>query len=403
MTLLMRAERWLAPLLVLVLSSAAKTPAPDQFTPVVASTLTSGCQPFPGTDGKRHVVYELVLTNTSPTPATLKKIEVVDAANPSRIFASYADHDLMLRLRSTGNSAVESPEIEFNNTRLFLIDLAFGAGVAPPSVLAHRIQLLGASAPSHNPAKPVPLSYTIAPFKLSLKKLPEIGPPLIGDRWVAINGCCGVAGVHRSTGFAVNGRISFAQRFAIDWMRLDDKGRMVHGDPADVHNYASYGADVLAVADGKVVSTLNDLDDQVPGKLPDPKTINIENVDGNHVVLDLGNGVFAFYAHMQKHSITVAPGDRVKRGQVLGQLGNTGNSSAPHLHFHLMDGPSVLGSSGIPYVIDSFAFAGQIPEEKFAAAPGVEGDWSEGLLHTPSSRDKQFPMDLTIADFAGKR
>jgi len=233
--------------------------------------------------------------------------------------------------------------------------------------------------------------------------LPEIGPPLIGDRWVAINGCCGVAGVHRSTGFAVNGRISFAQRFAIDWMRLDDKGRMVHGDPADVHNYASYGADVLAVADGKVVSTLNDLDDQVPGKLPDPKTINIENVDGNHVVLDLGNGVFAFYAHMQKHSITVAPGDRVKRGQVLGQLGNTGNSSAPHLHFHLMDGPSVLGSSGIPYVIDSFAFAGQIPEEKFAAAPGVEGDWSEGLLHTPSSRDKQFPMDLTIADFAGKR
>jgi hypothetical protein len=345
----------------------------------------------------------LVLTNTSPTPATLKKIEVVDAANPSRIFASYADHDLMLRLRSTGNSAVESPEIEFNNTRLFLIDLAFGAGVAPPSVLAHRIQLVGASAPSHNPAKPVPLSYTIAPFKLSLKKLPEIGPPLIGDRWVAINGCCGVAGVHRSTGFAVNGRISFAQRFAIDWMRLDDKGRMVHGDPADVHNYASYGADVLAVADGKVVSTLNDLDDQVPGKLPDPKTINIENVDGNHVVLDLGNGVFAFYAHMQKHSITVAPGDRVKRGQVLGQLGNTGNSSAPHLHFHLMDGPSVLGSSGIPYVIDSFAFAGQIPEEKFAAAPGVEGDWSDGLLHTPSSRDKQFPMDLTIADFAGKR
>jgi hypothetical protein len=398
----MHAERWLVPLLVLVLPTAAKSPAKDQFTPLIVSTLTSGGQPFPGTDGKRHVVYELVLTNTNPTPATVKKIEVLDAANPSRVFSSYAGRDLLLRLRSTGNTAVESPIIEFNNTRLFLIDLSFDLGAAPPSVLEHRIQLLGASAPSHNPAKPVPLSYTVAPFTLS-SKLPEIGPPLAGDRWVAVNGCCGVTGVHRSTGLPVNGRISFAQRFAIDWMRLDDKGRMVHGNPADVHNYASYGADVLAVADGKVVSTLNDLDDQVPGKLPDPKTINIENVDGNHVVLDLGNGVFAFYAHMQKHSITVAPGDRVKRGQVLGQLGNTGNTSAPHLHFHLMDGPSVLGSSGVPYVIDSFAFAGQISEEKFAAAPGIEGDWSDGLLRKPSPRAKQFPMDLTIVNFPNKR
>ena len=192
----------------------------------------------------------------------------------------------------------------------------------------------------------------------------------------------------------------FAQRFAIDWMQLDEAGGFVHGDPSNAHNYDSYGADVLAVGDGTVVEILNDLDDQKPGTLPDPKTITLENVDGNHVVLDLGDGVFAFYAHMQRGSVRVSSGERVKRGEVLGKLGNTGNSSAPHLHFHLMEGPSVLGSNGIPYLIDSLAIAGQIPAADFAAATGVEGNWSKGLLRSPNPRHDQFPLDLDIVDFS---
>src|SRR5438874_5773425 len=94
-------------------------------------------------------------------------------------------------------------------------------------------------------------------------------------------------------------------------MRLDEQGRLVHGDLADVHNYTCYGAEVLAVADGKVVGMLNDLDDQKPGKLPDPDTITIDTVDGNHVVLDIGGGYFAFYAHLQKNSVRVRVGNQV--------------------------------------------------------------------------------------------
>ena len=75
---------------------------------------------------------------------------------------------------------------------------------------------------------------------------------------------------------------------------MDEQGRLVHGDFSDVHNYTCYGAEVLAVADGKVVGMLNDLDDQSPGKLPDPDTITIDTVDGNHLVLDIGGGYFAF-------------------------------------------------------------------------------------------------------------
>jgi Peptidase family M23 len=376
----------------------------DHFTPVVASPLTSSTRPFLATDGKYHLVYELVVTNSRPTTATLKSIEVLDAGkaagDASAVIASYDGEHLLSRLHMMSNAPAGKPEIEFNGTRLFLIDVAFDTRAQVPTRLLHRFSLLGAATPAPVPVTPVALSYTLAPLEISQKQI-EIGPPLAGKGWVALNGCCEVGGAHRATALAVNGGVYFAQRFAIDWLRLDDDGHLVKGDPANVHNYADYGADVLAVADGTVVSTLNTLEDQVPGKMPDPATITIANVDGNHVVLDLGGGVFAFYGHMQKGSVTVVPGQTVKRGQVLGKLGNTGNTSAPHLHFHLMEGASVLGSNGIPYEIDSFALAGRpAPKDVATANDAVfERSWKGDLFPTPSPRHGQFPLDLDVVDF----
>ncbi len=184
-------------------------------------------------------------------------------------------------------------------------------------------------------------------------------------------------------------------------MRLDAQGRLVHGDPGDVRNYTAYGAKLLAVADGTVVSTLDSLPDQKPGSLPDPATITLATVDGNHVVLDLGGGHYAFYGHMVPGSVRVRAGQHVRRGDVLGLLGNTGNSSAPHLHFHLMDGPSVLGSDGLPYVEGSFALAGGVDPARFAAATSLAGVWNQGLLPRPDARRDQLPMDLAIVNFPG--
>jgi hypothetical protein len=373
----------------------------DQFTPLVASPLVGNTRPFTGTDGSVHMVYELVLTNTNVTPATPKKIDVL-ADDQTTVLASFQEKDLLLRLRKTGNGPVDNPSIEYNGTRLFLIDFTVQASQPPPARLWHRIETLAAPSPSPKPQPPALLTYTVAPIDV-LKKVPTIGAPLSGKGWLAINGCCAPGGAHRSTGLPVNGKICFAQRFAIDWMRLDDEGRLVHGDPSDVHNYTDYGADVIAVADGTVVETLNDLSDQKPGTLPDPSTITLQNVDGNHIVLDIGDGVYAFYAHLQRGSVAVKSGDRVKRGQVLAKLGNTGNTSGPHLHFHLMESPSVLGSNGIPYGIDSFAFDGVASEEQFESATSLVGNWGAGRLPNPSRRSRQFPLDLNIVDFpAGK-
>jgi murein DD-endopeptidase MepM/ murein hydrolase activator NlpD len=76
------------------------------------------------------------------------------------------------------------------------------------------------------------------------------------------------------------------------------------------------------------------------------------------VIIDLGGGHFAFYAHFQPGSLRVKLGDRVKRGQVLGLVGNSGNSTEPHLHFHVSDANSPLATEGIPYVFDAFELRG---------------------------------------------
>ena len=370
----------------------------DVFTPVIAATLSSEAYPVLGTDGAYHIVYELQLTNTKSVPATLQKIEVLAGSSGSQVITSFSDADLVKRLRTLAPQPATDATIEPNAGRLFYIELTFKDAAKLPKQLEHHLYLIGA--PNPGPAKPAPLDYVIAPIKIAANKPVIIGPPLAGPGWVAANGCCNPDITHRGSVQSVNGSLYDSQRFAIDWMRLDDQGRLVHGDESDVHNYSDYGADVLAVANAKVVSVLNNLDDQVPGRLPEPSSITIETVDGNHVVLDLGDGRFAFYAHLQKNSIKVRPGDSVKKGAVLGKLGNTGNTSAPHLHFHIMNRPSPMAADGIPYVIDAFDFSGQIDIAAFEAAPGITGDWGKGRVFKPEPRQRQFPLNLNIINFA---
>jgi murein DD-endopeptidase MepM/ murein hydrolase activator NlpD len=385
---------------VIALSSAsAETPAPvDVFTPVIASTLSTEAHPIRGTDGAYHVVYELQLTNTKLVPATMEKIEVLVGPTGSQVINAFSDTELVKRLRTLAPQPATDATIEPNAARLFYIELTFKDASQIPKLLEHRLHLIGA--PNPGPAKPTPLNYVVAPLKISDAKPLVIGPPLAGAGWVAANGCCNADITHRGSVQSVNGALYDSQRFAIDWMRLDEQGRLVHGDEGDVRNYSDYGADVLAVADAKVVSVLNNLEDQVPGRLPEPSSITIETVDGNHVVLDLGGGRFAFYAHLQRNSVKVHPGDQVKKGAVLGKLGNTGNTSAPHLHFHIMNRPSPIAADGIPYVIDAFDFSGQVDIAAFDAAPGLTGDWGKGRSTKPEKRDREFPLNLNIINFA---
>lgn len=386
---------------------------PDAFTAVTVEVLGAPTFPFPGTDGQYHVSYDLQLVNTSAqVPATIERMDVVDAGNPDAVLVSiegdqFVDPDCEVgdcnRLRMLPSAPADDVVIAPQEGRVLFVDVSFDTIDDVPDEVLHHLYIQGSDSPSAT--APVALDYLTTPYEINSGELQVVGPPVAGDNWVAMNGCCLIGFGHRSSPNSVNGKIVNGQHFAIDWKRMNDDGAFFTGDPNDNENYVDYGAGILAVADGEVVAVLDGMEANRPGVLPaaDPElaqTVTIETVDGNHIVLDLGNGTYAFYAHLQAGTILVEEGDTVERGEKIAELGNTGNANASHLHFHIMDGPSVLGSNGIPYVIDSFEYAGEVDiQEVLDADDFLTGTFNQGELADPEERTDQLPMVLDIIDF----
>jgi hypothetical protein len=226
-----------------------------------------------------------------------------------------------------------------------------------------------------------------------------LGPPIeAGDRYVAADGCC-ESERHVRAALGIGDQQWIAQRFAIDWEQLDAGDRFLQGDPEDPEDYTVYGQQALAATDGEVVLVIDGLEEQVPGELPG-MALPLDQADGNSVVIRIGDGLYLSYAHMQAGSITVAEGEEVERGAVIGLVGNSGNSSAPHLHVHLMDGPSPLASSGLPYVIESFETTGAIPSTELFDRIENTAD-RVPLKPAPGEGENadELPLDQTIVNF----
>ena len=152
------------------------------------------------------------------------------------------------------------------------------------------------------------------------------------------------------------------------------------------------------MADARVVTAVDGLPDTPPGALP--AEIPIGEADGNHVVLELGNGRYALFAHLKPGSVRVRAGDFVRASDVLGLVGSSGNSSEPHLHFHVTDGPSALASNGLPYLLRTFAAA-----RRGVSTAGFDKAILDGnpIVTEPvqpaGPRDGVLPLDLWIVDF----
>lgn len=394
--------------------SAAALTVPDAFTAVTVRALSASTFPFRGTDGRYHIAYDLELTNASRLPATITKLDVVDAADPAKVVVSYSGTKLVdqscvygdcARLRLLPAAPATSVDIPAQESRALFVDFAFDAPEQAPKAVLHHLYATAAANPA--PPAPTPVDYLAAPLDVSAGTPRVIAPPVKGDRWVALNGCCLPGFPHRSSLATFNGQLINSQRFAIDWKRVDENGAFYVGDRTRNESYVDYGAEIYAVADGTITTTLDELDPGTPGTLPaaDPvlaSTITVQTVDGNNIVQDIGGGTYAFYAHLQKGSLLVKPGDRVTKGQLIAKLGNTGNSSLSHLHLHLMNGPSVLGSDAVPYVIDSFAYDGQVDLQLFLDADdNVTGQFLGGRLPSPQPRTDELPLSLSIINFPG--
>ncbi|XOS92163.1 M23 family metallopeptidase [Brevibacillus laterosporus] len=120
------------------------------------------------------------------------------------------------------------------------------------------------------------------------------------------------------------------------------QGKSHQGDPTKNESYYAYGQEVSAAADGKVVKVENEIPDNDP-----VGTTNKTQLLGNHVIIDHGNGEYSVTAHLKTGSLTVKVGDQVKRGEVIGLCGNSGNSSEAHIHFQVSNSPEVMENKSV--------------------------------------------------------
>jgi murein DD-endopeptidase MepM/ murein hydrolase activator NlpD len=313
-------------------------------------------------DSGAFVAYELHVTNTTAAPMILRRVEVVDGNANGGVLATLQDTALWLAItrpgvagggRGTAPAPLSDRAQVGAGLRaiLFLWVRVDQSGL--PATIGHRLALQRVA---DTTGRVQLLSGAVVPVG---RNVAVIRFPLRGD-WVSANGLSNTAG-HRRTIVGYNGQLAIGQRFGADFLQIGEDGRTFKGDSTKNESYYAYGTEILAVADGIVVETKDSIPQNVPrAPLPVP---SFETVGGNHIVLDIGQGHYAFYAHVQPGSLRVRVGDRVKRGQVIALLGNSGNSTEPHLHFHLVDavasGSSTLGAEGIPYAVEEFEIIGR--------------------------------------------
>jgi len=376
-----RAARLVA-CLVLVSTPVAARP-PEVVPPVRESfDIVAPKPPAPVVvEGRAQLLYELHLTNFSREPLEPKRLRVLDAAT-GRVLGDFAGPALAARLASVpagGREAAVAP----GRRAIVFVDLDLPPGEVPRR-LAHRIDYAAGEA-----------AFAVTGPEVAVDATPAVilGPPLAGGPWAAVHAVEWPRG-HRRVTYTVGGRARIPGRFAIDFLRVDDQGRITRGDkdlPADA---LGYGAEVLAVADATVVAVRDGMAESA-SIAGNPKHA-IGDAAGNFVALSLPGGRTAFYEHLKPGSVRVKAGDRVRRGQVIGALGFSGDTTGPHLHFHVADGDTPLGGEGVPFAIDRFTLLGRyLDVGGLGARP-----WDASPTGLDPHRAAEWPGANTVVDFA---
>lgn len=335
--------------------------------------------------GKASLVYELHLTNEAQETLTIQRIEVLD--EQQHVLVDLAGSELTAAVgRADRAKGDERVRMTPGMTAVAYLSVPLAAtGIVH---LRHRVVYAGNAGQELvvEGANATPSSRASMP----------LGPPLRGGPWVAIYDASWERG-HRRVLYTTDGSVKVPGRFAIDWILLGPQGGFAKDKGELPRQWFGYGAVVIAVADATVTSTGEGIAEPATLSEGAAHKVPLENAAGNYVALDLGDGRYAFYEHLKPGSIRVKAGQRVLRGEVIGQLGFTGESTGPHLHFHVSDANAPLAAEGLPYALKSFRLLG--------AYASIE-DFAQGKPWTPvtpPAASEGFPAPLSVVDFGSGR
>ncbi|WP_324680628.1 M23 family metallopeptidase [Hymenobacter sp. GOD-10R] len=317
--------------------------------------------------GQPTLYYELLLTNPTADTLNVQKLRVVSEAHAA--VAVLEGAALAARFGRTGQP---STSVLPGAAQVLYLEVELPAE-ASVKQLGHHLTYTY----RQGVQKRVVHSRD-AWLPLKQHRAPVLGPPLRGGPWAAVYEPSWERG-HRRVRYTIDGQTRIPGRYAIDFIRLDRQGRYARADENVVGNWYGYGADVLAVRDGVVVATQNDFSES-PTLAAHP-AYSAAQATGNYIALDLGRQQTAFYEHLRPGSLRVRPGQHVKQGQVLAQVGFTGQTTGPHLHFHLADAPSALGAEGAAYSFARFTHLGTYLDfNQFGKRPWTAGGGSQPVL-----------------------
>jgi len=365
---------------VLLLSCPVESRA--QFPPGVPVELAVPLAPTPfKRDGKVNLVYEVHITNLSQLTLVMTGAEMLGADPGGAPLTKYADKEIIARIARPvpALKLSDARMIEGGRRAIFYVWLELDAS---PASLRHRF--------TFKPLVGAGREQTVEGAQIEVRKRPAavLGPPLRHSVWSAR--FLSNTAAHRRGFLAVNGKTYISQRFAIDFSMFNSDwkySRQPWEKNSDVYDY---GAEVIAVADG-VVANFND---GVPENDPSTPSGAIPPGMGNFLVLDIGDGNYAAYAHLQPNSFRVKVGDRVRRGQTLALVGNSGSSTGPHLHFQVGSAKTPHESEGLPYVFDSFEVLGMDSLELF-----LKGEYRPDPNFKAKQYRMEMPPDLAIVRF----
>ena len=333
--------------------------------------------------GHNALCYELYVVNSGSSSVELSRVQVL-SVDSHEVLLDQAGDALAAALKhssKTPPAAGTAGLIAPGEQVIYYAWVDLKAGAPVPKAIEHALTMkpLGGSD-----------ELKIVTRRIAVKPAAEvIESPLRGKNWLAGNGPGNTSG-HRRGVIPLDGVAEVPQRFAIDWVQVDKGGKTYSGDEKKNENYFCYGQKIHAVADGVVTEVKDGIPQNVPGVDSRAVPITLETVAGNHIILDLGHGVYAFYAHLQPGSLRVKLGDHVKSGDVIALLGNSGNSTEPHLHFHLIDHNSPLGGEGLPFSYPHYQLLGK------GSLDGEHLDW----LPAAKEIKAEIPADNDIVQFA---
>jgi peptidase M23-like protein len=326
-----------------------------------------------------QLVYELQLTNFSEDTLELESVDTQNAASGA-VLGHLDGAALDAAVGRVGGTPAKRSVAPGVHATVYLSLPAPPAGVA----ITHRLGYTIAGGTQH---------FLVAggSFTPGAANPVALGPPLSGGPWVAIYDASWERG-HRRVLYAVDGTLHLPGRFAIDWIKVNASGAHAAGDASVPANWFGYGAQVLAVADATVAATRDGMAE--PGAVAaGPSRVPIGDATGNYVSLKLADGRFVFFEHLKPGSVRVHPGQHVRRGEVIGNLGFTGQSTGPHLHMHVADANAPLAAEGLPYAMEGFQVQGIFPSiEAFGAGQA----WTR---ETPRPRAAGMPAPLEVVTF----